>query len=125
MLLLVGLAVVLILLALVFWPAGDGAVVAKPTVPFLPPRIIVLSFAWLLNALETVRDKLLPPEMKIIEMVHAHWKTQALHAVTRLGVPEAIPLVLPAGAVGTNLLISVAEPPLPHNITPSYYTRYF
>jgi hypothetical protein len=36
-------------------------------------------------------------------MVHAHWQTQALHAVTRLGVPEAIPLALPAGSQGTVL----------------------
>jgi hypothetical protein len=70
--------------------------------PFLPPRFVVLAFAWLLNALASLRDRVLPPEMKIIEMVHAHWQTQALHAVTRLGIPEAIPLTLPAGAKGTS-----------------------
>jgi hypothetical protein len=82
---------------------GDGSVVARPTMPFLPPRPIVLAFAWLLNALTALRERVLPPEMKIIEMVHAHWQTQALHAVTRLGVPEAIPLALPAGSQGTVL----------------------
>lgn len=77
--------------------------------PFLPPRFVVLAFAWLLNALATLRDRVLPPEMKIIEMVHAHWQTQALHAVTRLGIPEAIPLTLPAGAKAWPSVESVAE----------------
>jgi len=90
-------------------PRPSGNVVARPTMPFLPPRPLVLFVSWLLNGLEDLREALLPPEMKIVEMAHAHWKLQGLSAVTRLGVPDAIPLSLPQDSQGWPTVEAVAE----------------
>lgn len=73
---------------------AKGNVRARITREQLPPRFAVRAYEVLLNSLQALRDYVTPPEMKIVEMVHAHWQTQALYAVTRLGVPEAIPLQL-------------------------------
>lgn len=74
---------------------GTGQVVARPSLARLPWRRVVGAYERLLNGLNALRDLVLPPEMKVVEMVHAHWQTQALYAVTRLGVPDVIPLRFP------------------------------